>query len=162
MCPALSKSRTDCGTERSAMDASVDVVTLRGFAMLNIWADDVPAAAAWYKEFLGVGPYFERPGPDGRAAYIEFRLGDHQEELGIIDRRFAPPGAATEPGGAIMHWHVDNLDATVARLLEMGAKEYEPITPRGDGFVTASVVDPFGNVLGIMYNPHYLEIVAGR
>jgi hypothetical protein len=22
------------------------------------------------------------------------------------------------------------------------------------GFVSASVVDPFGNVLGIMYNPH--------
>lgn len=25
----------------------------------------------------------------------------------------------------------------------------------GQGFVTASVTDPFGNVLGIMYNPHY-------
>ena len=24
--------------------------------------------------------------------------------------------------------------------------------------MTAAVVDPFGNVLGIMYNPHYLEI----
>ena len=47
----------------------------------------------------------------------------------------------------------------------MGAKEYQPVTPRGDqGFVTAAVVDPFGNVLGIMYNPHYLEILqsSGR
>jgi hypothetical protein len=26
--------------------------------------------------------------------------------------------------------------------------------------VTASVVDPFGNVLGIMYNPHYLETLG--
>lgn len=25
-----------------------------------------------------------------------------------------------------------------------------------------AVVDPFGNVLGLMYNPHYLEILAGR
>jgi hypothetical protein len=25
--------------------------------------------------------------------------------------------------------------------------------------VTAAVVDPFGNVLGVMYNPHYLEMV---
>jgi len=24
----------------------------RGFATLNIWADDVPAADAWYAEFL--------------------------------------------------------------------------------------------------------------
>ena len=26
--------------------------------------------------------------------------------------------------------------------------------------ITASVVDPFGNVLGIIYNPHYLETLA--
>jgi predicted enzyme related to lactoylglutathione lyase len=136
-------------------------MSLRGFATLNIWADDVPAAAAWYAEFLGVEPYFSRPGPDGRAAYIEFRLGDHQDELGIIDRRWTPPGAASEPGGAIMHWHVDDLEATVARLLELGAKEYEPVRPRGEGFVTASVVDPFGNVLGVMTNPHWVEM-AGR
>jgi hypothetical protein len=25
--------------------------------------------------------------------------------------------------------------------------------------VTASVVDPFGNILGIMTNPHYVEIL---
>jgi hypothetical protein len=39
--------------------------------------------------------------------------------------------------------------------------EYQPITPRSDaGFVTASVVDPFGNVLGVMYNPHDLDVLA--
>ncbi len=30
---------------------------------------------------------------------------------------------------------------------------------RGPGFVTASVLDPFGNLLGVMYNRHYLEIL---
>ena len=137
-------------------------MSLRGFATLNIWADDVPAAAAWYAEFLGMEPYFERSGPDGIPAYIEFRIGDRQAELGIIDRRFAPPGAPIEPGGAIMHWHVDDLDGTVRRLLAMGAREYEPITPRGEGFVTASVVDPFGNVLGVMTNVHYLEMLESQ
>lgn len=138
-------------------------MSLRGFATLNIWADDVPAAAAWYAEFLGVEPYFERSGPDGTPGYVEFRLGDYQAELGIIHRRFAPPEASTGPGGAIMHWHVDDVQGTVERLLSMGAREYEPVTPRGDqGFVTASVVDPFGNVLGMMTNPHYLEILDGK
>jgi hypothetical protein len=42
----------------------------------------------------------------------------------------------------------------------MGATEYEPITQREAGFITTSVVDPFGNILGIMYNPHYLNILA--
>jgi predicted enzyme related to lactoylglutathione lyase len=135
-------------------------VSLRGFSTINYWADDVAAAATWYAEFLGVEPYFTRPGPDGRPAYVEFRIGDYQAELGIIDRAYAPPGAASEPGGALMHWHVDDLAATVERLLAMGAKEYQPITPRGEGFVTASVVDPFGNVLAVMYNPHYLKVLA--
>jgi hypothetical protein len=27
----------------------------------------------------------------------------------------------------------------------------------GEGFISASVIDPFGNILGLMYNPHYLE-----
>ncbi len=56
----------------------------------------------------------------------------------------------------MLFWHVDNFEDTHRRLLAMGATEYEPITPREQGFVTATVVDPFGNVLGIMHNPHYL------
>ncbi len=60
-----------------------------------------------------------------------------------------------------MHWHVDDLEGTVDRLVALGATPYEPITPRSGGFVTASVVDPFGNVLGIMTNPHWAEL-AGR
>ena len=135
-------------------------MTLRGFATINYWAEDVAAAATWYSEFLGVQPYFQRPGPDGRPAYVEFRIGDHQAELGIVDRRFAPSGAATGPGGALMYWHVDDLAGTVERLVSSGATVFDPITARGEtGFVTASVVDPFGNVLGVMYNPHYVEVV---
>ena len=135
-------------------------MSLRGFCTISFWADDVAAAVAWYTEFLGADAYFERSGPDGRPAYAEFRIGDYQDELGIIDRSYAPPGAATGPGGAVMHWHVDDVNATVERLLSMGATEYQPITPREEGFVTAAVVDPFGNVLGVMYNPHYLDVLA--
>jgi hypothetical protein len=32
----------------------------------------------------------------------------------------------------------------------MGARVHEAITPRSAGFVTASVVDPLGNILGVM------------
>jgi predicted enzyme related to lactoylglutathione lyase len=132
---------------------------LRGFATISYWADDVEAAKDWYAELLGIQPYFVRP-QEGPPAYVEFRVGDHRDELGIIDRRYAPAGAAGEPGGVVMYWHVDDVPATFERLLSMGAKEYQPITPREAGWVTASVVDPFGNILGIMYNPHYLEVLA--
>ena len=33
---------------------------------------------------------------------------------------------------------------------------------RAQGFVTATAVDPFGNLLGVMHNPHYVEILATR
>ena len=132
--------------------------TIRGMATVSFWADDVKAAREWYNNLLGITPYFERP-DSNNPAYIEYRFGDFQHELGIIDRKFAPKEAHPGPGGIVLFWHVDNIEQTLERLVSMGAREYEPLTPREAGFITASVVDPFGNVLGIMYNPHYLQIV---
>lgn len=131
---------------------------MRGLATVSFFADDVEAAGRWYAELLGTEPYFRRPA-DGPAAYLEFRVGDYRHELGIIDRRYAPGGAGG-PGGAIVYWHVDDVAATFGKLLAAGATQYEPVTSRGPGFVTASVVDPFGNVLGVMENAHYLEVLA--
>jgi predicted enzyme related to lactoylglutathione lyase len=133
--------------------------TLRGVATINIFADDVKAARKWYAELLGIEPYFERPDA-ANPAYVEFRLGDYQHELGIIDSKYKPKGAAAGAGGAIVLWHVDDIEAMLERVKGMGAKEYDPLTPREAGFITASVVDPFGNILGLMYNPHYLDILG--
>ncbi|PEY29996.1 glyoxalase [Bacillus cereus] len=130
-----------------------DIQTLRGLTTVSFWTDDLAAAKKWYAELLGIEPYFERPG------YAEFRLGDYQHELGLIDSRYAPDGSAIGPAGAVVYWHVDDVTATFKKLLSMGAKEYEAPTERGEGFITASVVDPFGNILGIMYNQHYLEVL---
>lgn len=130
---------------------------LRGMATLNFWADDVIAARNWYANLFGIEAYYQMPNAE-QPAYIEFRIGDDEDEFGIIDRKYAPKAMQSGPGGAILLWHVDDIEATMAHLKAMGATEYEPITKRGEsGFVTASVIDPFGNVLGIMYNPHYLE-----
>ncbi len=136
----------------------------RGFATLNFYADDIAAARDWYARLFDVEAYFAFPPAPAPPAYVEFRIGDDADEIGIIDRRYAPPGAGGAPGGAIIHWHVDNLAETVERLLEMGATEYQPITEHGEGsgFTTASVVDPFGNLLGVMHNPHFLEIAEAR
>ncbi len=132
---------------------------LRGLTTVSFWASDLAAARKWYAELLGIDPYFERPDSE-HPAYIEFRLGDYQHELGIIDSRYAPNPSATGPAGAVVYWHVDDVAATLEKVKAMGAKEYEPLTNRGAGFITASVVDPFGNILGIMYNPHYLEVLG--
>lgn len=125
-------------------------------ATVNFYASNLEAAKRWYTEFLGIEPYFNVPG------YTEFRIGDYQQELGIIDSNYAPEGYTAKPSGAIVHWHVDDLQETLDRLLALGATLFLPITDHSQGkgtFVTASVADPFGNVLGIMRNAHYLDIL---
>ncbi|HIZ34349.1 MAG TPA: VOC family protein [Candidatus Ruania gallistercoris] len=133
---------------------------LRGFTTINYYVDDVAKAAAWYVEFLGIEPYFIRPTPED-PAYIEFRVGDYRDELALISSRYRPEGYVVgRPAGAVMYWHVDDVAATIDRLVALGATPLEPLTERGDqGWVTATVADPFGNVIGLMYSPHYLEIL---
>ena len=121
---------------------------LRGLTTVSFFADDVAAAQVWYAELLGIEPYFVRP-TEGTPVYVEFRIGDHQHELGIVDSRFAAHGRPDTAGGAVIYWHVDDVQASFGKPVE-----------RGPGFVTASVVDPFGNILGVMYNQHYLDISA--
>lgn len=94
-----------------------------------------------------------------RLAYVEFRVGDHQHELGIVSRGFAPDGWDTGTGGAVLYWHVDDIEAARPPA-GYGATPYEPITQRGPGFTTAAMTDPFGNVLGGMYNQHYLDMLS--
>ncbi len=128
-------------------------VTLRRIVSVTYWADDVVAAAAWYTELLGTGPSFTRPGPGGTLGYAAFDI-DERTRLAVATRANAPTGAAMEPGGAVAHWDVEDLDAVLERLTEMGAKEYIPLTPHGP-VVSAAVVDPFGNVVGLISDQHH-------
>ena len=132
-------------------------MSLRGFSALIFLVDDVAAATEWYTELLGQAPVFTRPGPDGGVTYAKFVIGDHQGELALADGSRAPAARVAGPAGAIVHWRVDDLAATLTRLKAMGATEYMPDTPHGP-FVTAVVVDPFGNLLGLQglaARPHY-------
>ena len=110
----------------------------RGFATISFYADDLAAARDWYAELLGQEAYFAFPPAPAPPAYVEFRIGDDADELGFIDRKYAPPGASNAPGGAVMHWHVDDLPATFEKLLALGAKEYTPITSHGDSAFTTA------------------------
>lgn len=132
--------------------------TLRGLATVRFFADNLQEAKKWYTEFLGIDPYYIFPDKEN-PAYIEFRIGDFEHELGIIDKKYQPKLASDKIGGSVVFWHVNDIKKTFEKLVKMGAMEYEKITEREEGFITASVVDPFGNILGIMYNPHYLEIL---
>jgi len=104
---------------------------------------DLDAAKAWYAGVLGFGPYFDEP------FYVGFEVGGY--ELGLLPAEGDAPGA----GGLAVYWGVADADAALARLVEAGAEVREAVQDVGEGIKTASVIDPFGNVLGVIENPHF-------
>jgi predicted enzyme related to lactoylglutathione lyase len=110
---------------------------------------DLAKARSWYSTVLGIAPYFDEP------FYVGFNVGGF--ELGLDpDTSAHPPGAA----GSVAYWGVENADKAWARLLEQGAAPLSPVREVGGGIRVATVKDPFGNVLGIIENPHFPNTAA--
>ena len=106
--------------------------------------DDLAKAKAWYSETLATPPYFDEP------FYVGFNVGGY--ELGLNpDVSKVKPGA----GGTVVYWGVTDADAALARLLARGARPHEEVQDVGGGIRVAAVLDPFGNVLGIIENPQF-------
>ena len=93
-------------------------------------------------------------------------MGDSQHELGLLDSRHLPElgggSPASGPGGAVVHWHVDDVPAILDLMMLLGATAHHPPRDVGEGSIGASVVDPLGNLLGVRYDPHHLDRLATR
>ena len=115
------------------------------------WAEDrylfvgnLDRAKEWYGLVLGIRPYFDEP------FYVGFNVGGF--ELGLQPDGPNVPCAST---GVIAYWGVDDANAAVGRLLELGATEHSGVQDVGDDIRVATVLDPYGNVLGVVENPHF-------
>ncbi len=107
---------------------------------------DISEGKRWYSRVLGVPPYFDQP------FYVGFNVGGF--ELGLSPDKEGPDGGpARTVVGAF--WGVKDIDAVYTRLLELGAVPRTEVQDVGEGIRVADVLDPFGNVLGIIENPHY-------
>ncbi len=59
------------------------------------------------------------------------------------------------------YWGVSDIAAASGELLDAGATEHQPIQDVGEGIKVAAVLDPMGNVVGIIENPHFSLPAAG-
>jgi ketosteroid isomerase-like protein/predicted enzyme related to lactoylglutathione lyase len=105
---------------------------------------DLAAAREWYSRALGGPPYFDEP------FYVGFDVSGY--ELGLQPQEGHERSGA---GGVVAYWGVPEADLAVARLLELGATLHSGVQEVGGGIRVATVLDPFGNVLGLVENPHF-------
>lgn len=98
-------------------------------------------AKAWYTRAFATEPYFDEP------FYVGFNIGGY--ELGL------DPNAPISEGSTITYWGVADIGTVWQHLLDLGATGHTKSQDVGDGIKTASVKDPFGNVIGLIENPHF-------
>jgi len=106
------------------------------------YVSDIDKAKAWYSSILGIAPYFDE------AFYVGFNVAGF--ELGLH-----PDEGRAKGEGHVAFWGVEDADASLKRLWKLGATSYEDLQDVGGGIKVAAVKDPFGNVFGIIENPHF-------
>lgn len=116
----------------------------QGLRTAKYRAPDLARAKAWYSEVLGTQPYFDEP------FYVGFNVGGF--ELGL-DPDVSDSGEGE--GSVAVFWGVADVDQALSRLVALGASVRSAVKDVGEGIRLASVLDPFGNVLGIIQNPHF-------
>jgi len=117
---------------------------LQGLRTVIYGVNDITRAKAWYSQALGAAPYFDEP------FYVGFNVGGY--ELGL-DPNTQPNSA--ENAGVVAYWGVEDIAAEFKRLLEIGGKEHSVVRDVGDGIQVATLIDPFGNIIGLIHNPHF-------
>ena len=115
---------------------------LLGLRTIIYPSTNLARATEWWTSVIGHPPYFNEP------FYVGFNVGGY--ELGLL-----PPGDEDAGDGPTTYWGVDDIRAEFARVVALRAKTQSAVKDVGGGILVATVVDPFGNVVGLIQNPHF-------
>jgi predicted enzyme related to lactoylglutathione lyase len=116
---------------------------IQGLRTVIYKVTDLHQAQDWYTGILGIEPYFSE------SYYVGYRVGGF--ELGLDP----DIGSGQASAGVVAYWGVADAETELRRLLELGAAPHEDVRDVGEGIRVATVRDPFGNVFGIIENPHF-------
>ncbi len=98
---------------------------------------DLDAAKRIFTTLLGAEPHTDEP------YYVGYNVDGQEIALD-------PSGHRKGLTGATPYWSVDDLEATVASLVEAGSTVTQEATEVGGGRTVAVVADADGNMIGLM------------
>jgi len=105
---------------------------------------EIEKARDWYAEVFETQPYFDQP------YYVGFNIGGY--ELGLQPVSQSPE---IQVDNVVVYWGVEDINETYNWMIEKGAEQYEIPENVGGDIEVATVVDPWGNVVGLIYNPSF-------
>lgn len=105
---------------------------------------NIEQATEWYAQAFETKPYFNEP------YYVGFNIKGY--ELGLQPEESRTGNLAES---VVAYWGVEDIHTVYERLLALGATAHEKPYEVGGDIVTATLKDPFGNVIGLIYNPHF-------
>jgi predicted enzyme related to lactoylglutathione lyase len=108
------------------------------------YVNDIEKGKQWYTSILGFSPYFDQP------FYVGFNVAGYELGLQPIEGE-----ARAQPAHAAVYWGVKSCEAAVRHLLDRGATANEDVQDVGGDIKVATVKDPFGNIFGVIENPHF-------
>lgn len=115
-------------------------MNLLGLRTIIYPTDDLAVDKAWWADALGIQPYFDQP------FYVGFDVGGY--ELGLDPNSPVTDGPRT-------YFGVDDVQLAVEHFTKRGCTVHETPTDTGGGVVVATVKRPNGQLLGLIYNPHF-------
>jgi predicted enzyme related to lactoylglutathione lyase len=117
---------------------------VQGLGTVIYHVTSLDKAKAWYAAAFDQTPYFDQP------FYVGFNIAGY--ELGLDPN---PSTGKTGPGGSVAYWRVPDINGAVGHFVAAGADVVAPVQDVGDGIKVATVSDPFGNLIGLIENPHF-------
>jgi PhnB protein len=105
-------------------------------------------ALEFYTAVFGATERMRIPGPNGTIAHAEIQIGDAVVMVDDEDPQRgtkAPPLGGLPGSPASLFIYVENVDAVVARALELGATLQRPAADQFYGDRDGYIVDPFGH-----------------
>lgn len=105
---------------------------------------DLQTAKEWYTNAFQAEPYFDE------SYYVGFNISGF--ELGLLPDSSS---AQNKSEGVLTYWGVDAIETEYNRIIGLGAIAHEPPENVGGEIMVATVKDPWGNVIGLIYNPEF-------
>ena len=103
-------------------------------------------AIEFYKKAFGAMELMRMPGPAGKLGHVEIKVGDSKVMLADESEQMNFLGPQAHGGTPVhIHVYVKDVDATVAKAVEMGAKMMRQVQDMFYGDRTGAIEDPFGH-----------------